>query len=144
MSIIHYLTMYIKVTLFFWIVTRGFVDRYCFGGAYCLRIHTATSERLSWGLAMPWLWRLVAGPSPRSPGFTTGSIHVGFVVDKVALGQIFLLVLVFPCQYHSTIILHTHTSSAGWTICQLVAALQRHCFTPSKSTIYNIEVCWDF
>ena len=25
-----------------------------------------------------------------------GSVHVGFVVDKVALGQ------VFPCQFHST------------------------------------------
>jgi hypothetical protein len=38
-----------------------------------------------------------------------GSIHVGFVVDKVALGQVFLLSsLVFPCQYHSTVALQTH------------------------------------
>jgi hypothetical protein len=28
--------------------------------------------------------------------FDPGSVHVGFVADKVALGQ------VFPCQYHST------------------------------------------
>jgi hypothetical protein len=28
---------------------------------------------------------------------------VVFVVDKVALGQVFLRVLRFPCQYHSTV-----------------------------------------
>jgi hypothetical protein len=39
---------------------------------------------------MPWLRSLVAGLSPRRPGFAPGSIHVGFVVDKVALGQVFL------------------------------------------------------
>jgi hypothetical protein len=36
--------------------------------------------------AVPWLRSLVAGLSPPRPG----SIHVGFVVDKVALGQVFL------------------------------------------------------
>jgi hypothetical protein len=36
---------------------------------------------------VPWLRRLVAGlPPPRSE-FDPGSVHVGFVVDKVALGQ---------------------------------------------------------
>jgi hypothetical protein len=39
--------------------------------------------------AVPWLRRLVAGISPRRPGFDTGSVHVGFVVDKVALGLVF-------------------------------------------------------
>jgi hypothetical protein len=29
------------------------------------------------------------------PGFTPGSVHVGFVVDKVALGQAFFTVLQF-------------------------------------------------
>ena len=38
---------------------------------------------------MPWLRRLVAGFSPRRPGLDAGSVHVGFVVDKVALGQVF-------------------------------------------------------
>jgi hypothetical protein len=45
---------------------------------------------------------------PRSPGFAPGSTHVGFVVDKVVLGQVFLRVLRFPCPYHSTVVLHTH------------------------------------
>jgi hypothetical protein len=32
---------------------------------------------------------LVAGLPPRRSGFDPGSVHVGFVVDKVALGQVF-------------------------------------------------------
>jgi hypothetical protein len=44
---------------------------------------------------VPWLRRLVALP-PRKPGFDPGSVHVGFVMGKVVLGQ------VFPCQFHST------------------------------------------
>jgi hypothetical protein len=42
--------------------------------------------------AEPWLTRLVAGLLPRRPGFDPGSVHVGFVVDKVALKQVFLRV----------------------------------------------------
>jgi hypothetical protein len=44
---------------------------------------------------VPWLGRLVAGLSPRRPGFDPGSVHVGFVVDKVALGLVFPRVLRF-------------------------------------------------
>jgi hypothetical protein len=52
---------------------------------------------LSQHLAVPWLRRLVTGLSPRRPGFAPGSVHVGFVVDKIALRQVFLRVLrVFP------------------------------------------------
>jgi hypothetical protein len=39
--------------------------------------------------------QFLAGPSPRRPGFDPGSIHVGIVVDKVALGQVFPRVLRF-------------------------------------------------
>jgi hypothetical protein len=53
--------------------------------------------------AVPWLRRLVAGLSPRRPWFDPGSVNVGFVVDKVALGQVFPLVLRFsPVTFHST------------------------------------------
>jgi hypothetical protein len=45
--------------------------------------------------AVPWLRLLVAGLSPQRPGFAPRSIHVGFVVDRVALGQVFLQVLRF-------------------------------------------------
>jgi hypothetical protein len=57
---------------------------------------------------MPWLKRLVAGLSLRRPGFDPGSVHVGFVVDKGALGQVFLQVLWFsavnfiPPVFHYT------------------------------------------
>jgi hypothetical protein len=51
------------------------------------------------GKAVPWLRQLVAGLPSRSPG----SVHVGFVVDKVALGQVFPpSTSVLPCQFHST------------------------------------------
>jgi hypothetical protein len=83
-------------------------------------------------VAAPWLRWLVADQSPRSPGFAPDSTHMGFVVDKVALGQIFLRVLrVFSCQYHSTVVIHTHISSRGWTVCPFLAAVQRRSFTPS-------------
>jgi hypothetical protein len=45
--------------------------------------------------AVPWLRSLVAGLSPRRPGFEPGSIHVGFMVNKVEMGQVFLRVLRF-------------------------------------------------
>jgi hypothetical protein len=45
--------------------------------------------------AVPWLRRLVAGLSPRRHGFDPGSVHVGFVVDNVALGQVSPRVLRF-------------------------------------------------
>jgi hypothetical protein len=50
---------------------------------------------LKFGWAVPWLRSLVAGLSPRRPGFAPGSIHVGLVVEKVSLGQAFLRVLRF-------------------------------------------------
>jgi hypothetical protein len=52
--------------------------------------------------AVPWLKRLVAGLLPRRLGFDPMSVCVGFVVDKVALGQAFPQVLRFPCQFNST------------------------------------------
>jgi hypothetical protein len=38
---------------------------------------------------MSWLRRLVAGLSPRRPGFAPGSVYVGFVVETVALELVF-------------------------------------------------------
>jgi hypothetical protein len=56
--------------------------------------------------AVPWLRSLVAGLSPRRPGFVPGSIHVGFVVDW---DRFFSEFFSFPLSiYHSTIALQTH------------------------------------
>jgi hypothetical protein len=52
------------------------------------------------------------------PGFKPGSIHLGFVVDKVALGQGFSEYFGFPCQSLFRQFLHNqhHVSSGADTI----------------------------
>ena len=45
---------------------------------------------------LPWFSRLVAILSARWPGFNLKTVHVRFVVDKVALGQVSVPALRFP------------------------------------------------
>jgi hypothetical protein len=60
------------------------------------QLHRMICIQLPAGIrAAPWLRRLAAGLPPRRPGFDPGSVHVGFAVDKVALGQVFPRVLRF-------------------------------------------------
>jgi hypothetical protein len=49
-------------------------------------------------LAAPYFKRLVAGFPQRLPGFGPVYGQVEFVVDKVALGQVFSEYFSFPCQ----------------------------------------------
>jgi hypothetical protein len=52
---------------------------------------------------------LVAGLSPQRLGFAPRSVHVRFVVDKVALGRVFVRVLgVLPHQYYFTVTSHSY------------------------------------
>jgi hypothetical protein len=52
--------------------------------------------------------RLDAGFPPRRPGFAYGQ-HVGFVVDKAALGQVFSEYFGFSCQsFHRFLHYHNH------------------------------------
>jgi hypothetical protein len=60
------------------------------------------------GRAVLKLRRLAAGLSPLRPGFNLGSDHVGFVVNKVALWQVFSEYFGFPCQFSFRRLLHTH------------------------------------
>jgi hypothetical protein len=46
-------------------------------------------------LAVTWLRRLVGGLSPRRPWSESGSVHMGFVVGRVALGHVSFRVLKF-------------------------------------------------
>jgi hypothetical protein len=76
------------------------------------------------------LGRSIAGFSLRKPGFTPGSVRVGFVVDKVVLGQVSIRVLRFctvsiipPCL--STLVYHLGGRTRG----PLVAAVQRRSLT---------------
>jgi hypothetical protein len=57
---------------------------------------------------VPWLRWLVIGLSPRRPGFVPGSVHVGCVVDKVALGQVFLRILRFSPVNFIPPVLHSN------------------------------------
>jgi hypothetical protein len=58
--------------------------------------------------AVPWLTRLVAGLSLLRSGFYPGSGHVGFVVDKVALGQVSPRVLrFFPVSFIPPVLHYT-------------------------------------
>jgi hypothetical protein len=67
----------------------------------------------------------------RRPGFASVSVHVRYVVDKVALEQIFSpststfpVTIIPPC-------FHTHILSGGWAISPLMDAIQRHSLTQS-------------
>jgi hypothetical protein len=63
--------------------------------------------------AVPQLRRLVAFFPPRRPGFKPGSANVRFVVDKVALGQVFSEYFGFPCQssFHQLVHNQNHLPS---------------------------------
>jgi hypothetical protein len=61
--------------------------------------------------AMLWLRRLVTGLLPRRSVFAPGSVHVGFVMDKVTLGQVLLRVLRFPL---SVTFLHSSLTPMSW------------------------------
>jgi hypothetical protein len=50
-------------------------------------------------VAVPELRRLVPGFPPQQPGFSPSSRHVGFVVDKMALGQVSSEYFGFLCQF---------------------------------------------
>jgi hypothetical protein len=86
-------------------------------------------------LVVPELRRLVAGFSPQRPGFEPRSGHVGFVVDKVALGQVFSEYFGFPCQFSFLGLLRTHLSSGAGTIGQLVATYQVDSVTPKRKKL---------
>jgi hypothetical protein len=66
------------------------------------------------------LKRSVAGFPPRRLGFEPGTSHVGFVVDKVAQGQVFSEYIGLSCQSSIRQIFHNHhhLSSGAGTIGQ--------------------------
>jgi hypothetical protein len=74
----------------------------------------------------------------RRPGFEPRSDHVGFVVEKVVLGQVFSEYFSFPCQFSFHRLLHTHhrVSSGAGTIGQTVADVPSGLsLTPPQETV---------
>jgi hypothetical protein len=53
------------------------------------------------------MWLVTAFPQ-QTPGLEHRSGHVGFVVDKVAVAQVFSKYVSFPCQFSFHQMLHIH------------------------------------
>jgi hypothetical protein len=68
--------------------------------------------------AVPQLRWLVAGFPMRRPRFDPRSFYVGFLVDEMALGQVFFEYLDFPCQFLFHQLLYNRLSSGAGTIGQ--------------------------
>jgi hypothetical protein len=54
--------------------------------------------------------RSVPGLSPWMHGFNPKSVHVGFVVEKVAVGHVFIGVLLFPLSasfHHRSMLIYS-------------------------------------
>jgi hypothetical protein len=64
---------------------------------------------------VPWIRQLVASLSLQMPTFNPRSDRVGFVVDKVALWQVFLQVLLSSPVNIITPVIHAHSSSRSLT-----------------------------
>jgi hypothetical protein len=75
-------------------------------------VHAIFQERASFNLGRG-IAQAVSRRLPRSG-------HVGFVVHKVALGQVFSKYFGFPYHFSSHRLLHTHLSSEAGNIDQLV------------------------
>jgi hypothetical protein len=77
--------------------------------------------------AVSWLSRLASSLLWWRLGFAPKPVHVGFVVEKVALRQVFLRVLRVSPVNVIPLWLHTYVglSSGEWTIGPLVAAVNR-------------------
>jgi hypothetical protein len=84
---------------------------------------------------------LVAGFPPRRPGFDPRSDHVGFVVDKVALGQVFSEYFGFPCQssFHRLLHNHHHLSTGAGTIGQQWPTYQVDSVSPHPNKLKKIN-----
>jgi hypothetical protein len=89
------------------------------------------------------LRRLVVGFPPRPTGFELGLGHVGFVVDKVALGQVFSEYFGFLCQFSFHRLLHIHHLSSGaGTIGQILADVPSglSLTPPQEKELYKVHI----
>jgi hypothetical protein len=77
---------------------------------------------------------------PRRPGFEPRSGHVGYMVDKVTLGQVFSEYFGFPCQFSFHRLLHTHHHLSTWAG-RRTKWTQSHP-TPRKKNYGTARVLW--
>jgi hypothetical protein len=80
---------------------------------HTLALSSSVSIKIHDLMAMSYLRRLVAGLPQRRLGFEPTSGHVGFMVDKVALGQVFSKYFGLPCQFSFHRLICAHHLSTG-------------------------------
>jgi hypothetical protein len=98
----------------------GFLVREKYRRIYLIMLLTAK-------LVVPWLRRLVAGLSPRRTEFDPGSVHMGFVVDEVALGQVSPRVLRFyPVNLISPVLCYNEKR-------------KKNCSSPSQGSTISLK-----
>jgi hypothetical protein len=79
----------------------------------CLHAQTKTCMFRIGILSTQLMAVLPTGFPPQRPKFQPRSGHVGFVVDKAALGQAFSEYFHFPCQVSFHQLLHIHHYQPG-------------------------------
>jgi hypothetical protein len=72
-------------------------------------------------------------------GFDPRSGHLGFVVDKVALGQVFSEYFGFPCQFsfHRLLNTHHHLSAGAGTVGWILADVPSTQVSPTQGIKKN-------
>jgi hypothetical protein len=80
--------------------------------------HSVSETKFPYVLAVPWIWRLITGLLPRRPEIKTRPLHVGFMVDEIALGHVLLRILRFSSAIIIPLMSHNHHSSPAQ--CELV------------------------
>jgi hypothetical protein len=88
---------------------------------------------------VPQLRRLVTGFPLRRPGFDLRSVHVGFVVEEVSLGQVFSEYLGFPGQFLFHQLLNSHLSSGAGTVADVTKWTQSD---PTPKIRKIVEIKW--
>jgi hypothetical protein len=118
---------------------RNYWDFYSLFSDAISAVFYRQSEHWTICMLKPNLRRLVAGFPPRRPCFEPESSHVEFVVDEVALGQVFSEYFGFPCQFafHRLLHNHHHLSSGAGIINRRTKWTQSH---PTK----NDNICANF
>jgi hypothetical protein len=114
---------------------------YCRVQSPCTRFSVYGAENVAVSGLLSWFyWEKL-----RRPGFEPRSSHVGFVVDKVGLRQVFSEFFCFPCQFSFHRLLHTHQLSSGaGTISQLLADVLSglSLTTPQEKTKKGTAAAW--
>jgi len=100
-------------------------------------------------LALPWLRQSVAGFSQRGPEFNPTAVHVGYVLDKVAVGRVFLpgfqispVNIISPMFHIHSSIYHQHCikffSQHFSFPCQYHSSNAPYSFIHLPPTLYNV------